>query len=65
MTVERDGTEWVKAGVEASGVCVQEGEGWRLRLFEGDTGVQLKGRAEAGACSVRGVIGGDGVLVVE
>lgn len=64
-TIEQDGTKWVKAGVEASGVCVQEGRGWLLRLFEGDAGVSLKGRTEAGACSVTGVIGGDGVLVAQ
>lgn len=64
-TIEQDGAKWVKAGVEASGVCVQEGGEWMLRLFEGDAGVRLKGRVEAGACSVKGVIGGDGALVAE
>jgi len=63
--IEQDGTKWVKARVEASGLCEKQGEGWVLKLFDGDAGAPVKGPLEAGACKVRGTIGRDGVLVSE
>jgi hypothetical protein len=63
-TIEQDGTKWVKAHVEASGLCEKQGDGWVFKLFEG-AGTRMKGRVAAGSCSVSGTIGRDGILVSE
>ncbi len=64
-TIEQDGTKWVKAQVEASGSCEKQAGGWVLKLFDGDAGAPLKGKVEAGACSVKATMGRDGILAVD
>lgn len=62
--IEQDGARWLKAEVEAAGVCEKQGEGWLLKLFEQDTGVVLKGSVQPGACQVKGALDREGILTV-
>lgn len=64
-TIEQDGTKWRSARVAAAGICERRGDEWLLRLFDGDAGIPVKGKVEAGACSLTGTVGIDGTMVVD
>lgn len=64
-TIEQDGTKWTSARIEASGTCEKRGEGWVIRLFEGDSGIPVKGETAAGPCELKGTVGRDGVLTLD
>jgi len=61
-TIEQDGTKWIEAAVEASGLCERNGGGGLLKLFEGDSGIPVEGRFEPGPCSLSGTINAGGKL---